>query len=134
MIAKGADGVLCRCLHSACSHVPSGLIFVPHRREEHSRAQSADVRRRERMPHPISRALILACLVLLSGRTLLALLPIGEARAAEAQVASLQAEEASRQIIDTGRSSMPARTQTAQARCPGGQIVFLTRECGCNGA
>jgi hypothetical protein len=86
------------------------------------------------MRHPIIAACILACLVLLSGLTRPALSPVGEARGAETQVASLEAQEASRQIVDTGRSSMPARTQTAQARCPGGQIVFLTRECGCNGA
>ncbi len=24
--------------------------------------------------------------------------------------------------------------QSAQARCPGGQLVFLSRACGCNGA
>jgi len=26
------------------------------------------------------------------------------------------------------------KQQTAQFRCPGGQLVFLTRACGCNGA
>jgi hypothetical protein len=30
--------------------------------------------------------------------------------------------------------AMSVLPRTAQARCPGGQLVFLSRACGCNGA
>jgi hypothetical protein len=32
------------------------------------------------------------------------------------------------------KRQMSPRVETAQFRCPGGQLVFLTRACGCNGA
>lgn len=31
-------------------------------------------------------------------------------------------------------ANMSAWVKTAQARCPAGQLVFLTNACGCNGA
>ena len=35
---------------------------------------------------------------------------------------------------DTARPHMTPLPRVAQARCPGGQLVFLSRACGCNGA
>jgi hypothetical protein len=35
---------------------------------------------------------------------------------------------------DTTKPDMTPLPKTAQARCPGGQLVFLSRACGCNGA
>jgi hypothetical protein len=86
------------------------------------------------MRHSISAACILACLILLSGIARVALLPIGEAWGAETQVASLQEQGASGPIGAADKSRMTPRPQTAQARCPSGQLVFLTTECGCRGA
>ena len=35
---------------------------------------------------------------------------------------------------DTAKPHMTPLPQVAQARCPGGRLVFLSRACGCNGA
>jgi len=35
---------------------------------------------------------------------------------------------------DAKSAGMSAWVKTAQARCPPGQLVFLTNACGCNGA
>src|SRR5262245_10631200 len=52
------------------------------------------------------------------------------ASAADQQVAGLSASAAP----GTAVARMPPMPRLAQARCPGGQLVFLSRACGCNGA
>jgi len=52
----------------------------------------------------------------------IALTPFGEA---------VLAADAAR---DLGAPDMSVWIKTAQARCPPGQLVFLTNACGCNGA
>ena len=37
-------------------------------------------------------------------------------------------------LPDVVRPNVLRPPQLAQARCPGGQLVFLSRACGCNGA
>jgi hypothetical protein len=83
------------------------------------------------MRYFVSAALILFCLFLVTGVTRVALLPIGQAWGAEAQVASLQEDDAASK---TDKSRMTPWSRTAQVRCPSGQLVFLTTECGCRGA
>jgi hypothetical protein len=58
----------------------------------------------------------------MSGETPVALTPFGEA---------VLAADAAR---DARVSDMSVWIKTAQARCPPGQLVFLTNACGCNGA
>ena len=60
--------------------------------------------------------------------------PMPAAAASEGRLAAL--ELSSRPLFklpEAGRD-MSTLPKAAQARCPGGQLVFLSRACGCNGA
>lgn len=71
---------------------------------------------------------------------LLAVLAMGivhladRASAADVQVAALGASRPLYTAPDTAKPYMSPLPRAAQARCPGGQLVFLSRACGCNGA
>jgi len=57
-------------------------------------------------------------------------------RASSADV-RVAAVEASGQLYTAPGAARPQATplpRVAQARCPGGRLVFLSRACGCNGA
>ena len=83
------------------------------------------------MRHGISAAALLVFLLLVGSVALVAP-SLGEVRGADVQVASLPDESASSQ--PAAKSNMTPWTQTAQVRCSGGQLIFLTSECGCKGA
>jgi len=51
------------------------------------------------------------------------------ASAAGQQIAGVSAS-----TPDTATPRMTPMPRMAQGRCPGGQLVFLSRACGCNGA
>ena len=72
----------------------------------------------------LSRLLILFAALLLAGTVQ----PAAPVAAAETQIAALAEQAAPQQ-----RSAAPQQ-KMSQFRCPGGQLVFLTRACGCNGA
>ena len=86
------------------------------------------------MRYFVCTAGILLCLVLLAGLNRLAPSPIGQAWAADAQVASLPENGSVSQRSRTDNPNMTPWSRSAQMRCPGGQVVFLTTECGCRGA
>jgi hypothetical protein len=54
--------------------------------------------------------------------------------AADAQVAGLAASTPLSAAPEAATPRMTPLPRMAQARCPGGQLVFLSRACGCNGA
>ena len=86
------------------------------------------------MRYFVSAALIVSCLLLITGAALVALLPIGQALGADMQVVSWRENDAVRQANRTEKRNMTPWSRTAQVRCPMGQLVFLTTECGCRGA
>ena len=69
--------------------------------------------------------LLLFAATLLAGTVQLA----GPVSGADVRVSALVGEPGVRGM----RSNIP-KQQMTQFRCPGGQLVFLTRACGCNGA
>ena len=73
----------------------------------------------------LPRLLLLFAAMLLAGTVQLARPVSG----ADVRVSALVVEPGARGV----RSSTP-KQQMTQFRCPGGQLVFLTRACGCNGA
>ena len=94
-------------------------------------AAKRDYARRKRMRYLVSA---LACLFLLTAVTRVGLMPGGQALGAEVLVAGLQEDGAAGQVSKTDKRNMTPWSQTAQVRCPSGQLVFLTTECGCRGA
>ena len=54
--------------------------------------------------------------------------------AADAQVAGLPASTPLSAVPEAAAPRMTPLPRMAQGRCPGGQLVFLSRACGCNGA
>lgn len=59
------------------------------------------------------------------------------AQAGDVFLASLSADGLSAGIATPAEkpgAAMSRLPKTAQFRCPGGQLVFLSRACGCNGA
>jgi hypothetical protein len=58
---------------------------------------------------------------------------VDAAHGGDVRVAAL---ESARPLIKVPEPSNPMTPlpKAAQARCPGGQLVFLSRACGCNGA
>ena len=54
--------------------------------------------------------------------------------AADVHVAAVNAYRPLYTAPDTAKPHMTPLPRVAQARCPGGQLVFLSRACGCNGA
>jgi hypothetical protein len=54
--------------------------------------------------------------------------------AADVQVAAASASRLLYTAPDNAKPHMTPLPRLAQARCPGGQLVFLSRACGCNGA
>ena len=83
------------------------------------------------MRYVVSAAWIVACLFLTLSFARVAL-PGEGAWAAESVVASLQEGGAPSQANRSAEPRMTPWNRSAQVRCPSGQIVFLTRECGCN--
>ena len=73
----------------------------------------------------LPRLLLLFAAMLLAGTVQLA----GPVSGGDVRVSALVEESGARGV----RSDIP-KQQTTQFRCPGGQLVFLTRACGCNGA
>jgi hypothetical protein len=59
---------------------------------------------------------------------------VGPAAAAETQTASLGERATPPALRAQPQRSMSTLPQTAQMRCPAGQLVFLSAACGCNGA
>jgi len=54
--------------------------------------------------------------------------------AADVQIAAVGASRPLYTAPDAAKPHMTPLPQIAQARCPGGRLVFLSRACGCNGA
>jgi hypothetical protein len=54
--------------------------------------------------------------------------------AADVRVAAVGASRPIYTTPDAAKPHMTPLPKVAQARCPGGQLVFLSRACGCNGA
>ena len=77
-----------------------------------------------------SSVLLLMLAVLLTGIVQLA----DRVSAADVRVAALGASRPLYTAPDTAKPYMTPLPKAAQARCPGGQLVFLSRACGCNGA
>ena len=71
-----------------------------------------------------SRVLFLFLAVLMTGMVHLA----DRVSGADVRVAAVGATP------DAAKPHMTPLPQVAQARCPGGRLVFLSRACGCNGA
>jgi hypothetical protein len=86
------------------------------------------------MRYSVGAALIVSCLLLITSTARVALLPIGQAFAADVRLASLHEDAAAPQANRTEKRSMTPWPRMAQVRCPMGQLVFLTTECGCKGA
>jgi len=74
----------------------------------------------------LPRLLLLLAAMLLAGTVQLAGPVVS---GADVRVSALVVEPGVRGV----RSNIP-KQQMTQFRCPGGQLVFLTRACGCNGA
>ena len=85
------------------------------------------------MRYVVSAAWIVACLFLTFSFARVAL-PGSDARAAETVVASVHESGAPSQAGKSVEPRMTPWTREAQVRCPSGKILFLTRECNCNGA
>ena len=85
------------------------------------------------MRYVVSAACILGCLLLTLSFARVAL-PGGEAWAAETVVASVHEGGAPSQANRGAEPRMTPWAREAQVRCPAGKIIFLTRECNCNGA
>ena len=79
------------------------------------------------MSNPLAR--LSRLVVVLAALVFAGLLPsMPPVAAADTQIAALSAPGA-----PAARSGAPQQ-KMSQFRCPGGQLVFLTRACGCNGA
>ena len=85
------------------------------------------------MRYVVSAACILACLFLTFSFARLAL-PGDGAWAADVVVASVQEGSAPSQAGKSAEPRMTPWVRSAQARCPSGQVIFLTNECNCKGA
>lgn len=77
-----------------------------------------------------SSVLLLLLAMLLTGFVHLA----DQVSAADVRVAALSGSRPLYLAPDTAKPNMTPLPKVAQARCPGGQLVFLSRACGCNGA
>ena len=76
------------------------------------------------------RALLLLLAIFLAGVVHFA----DQASGADVRVAGLVGSRPLYAAPDTVKPNMTPLPRMAQARCPGGQLVFLSRACGCNGA
>lgn len=86
------------------------------------------------MQKSVIAACLLVCLILVGGIWHLVPQFVAAAWSGEPQVASLQENGAVNRTDQANKPIMTPWTRTAQARCPSGQLVFLTSECGCRGA
>lgn len=76
-------------------------------------------------------ALLLLLAMLIAGSAFTA----GQASGAEMRLAALGANRPLHVAPEIAANpNMTPLPKMAQARCPGGQLVFLSRACGCNGA
>jgi len=80
------------------------------------------------------RAIFLALAMLVASAVHLA----DRASGAGLEIAALFKDGAAVSVLGAAKLAAPSQMtplpQMAQARCPGGQLVFLSRACGCNGA
>lgn len=86
------------------------------------------------MRYALGAAWVLACLLLAMGLARVGLPVVAPVAAAETQTASLGERAAPPAVRVQPQRSMSTLPQTAQMRCPAGQLLFLSSACGCNGA